>query len=349
MVGRIGNRRAQTCRTIGFCVLSATLMACDVIKSPTETSQPDPSIPLQFDLATDTTPANVVVRPSIRHQTITGWEAHSQAGFESPDFHIFDDVLFDNAVTDLGINRLRLEIKSGAENTVDYYAQWRRGLINDSTYRCVRFATVNDNNDPNVINWNGFKFSALDSVVQKVILPMRQRLAARGEKLFINLEYVAFTKQICGGRQYHHDDSPAEYAEFILATSLHLRNKYGITPDAWEVILEPDNTTFWRGGSIGRAIMATAGKLTANGYTPRFITPSTARSYNAVPYFNQMLSTVPGVKPYLKELSYHRYSAPTTTELQTIASRAAQNGIQASMLEKMKGDHVALHTDLKHA
>jgi hypothetical protein len=280
---------------------------------------------------------------------MTGWEAHAQAGFENKDFQLYDDSLFSMAVNDLGINRLRLEIKSGAENTKDYYALWRAGAISDSTWKCVRFATVNDNSDPNVINLAGFKFSALDTIVQNVVLPMRQRLAARGERLYLNLEYVAFTAQNCAGQQYHHDDSPQEYAEFILATTLHLRNKYGLTPDAWEVILEPDNTPFWRGPQIGAAIMATAAKLTANGYTPRFIAPSTTRAYNAVPYFDQMVTQVPGVKPYLSEFSYHRYSAPTIAELQTIAARAVQYGIKTSMLEHVKGTEPELHNDLKYA
>jgi hypothetical protein len=349
MAGLVDLWATRGCRIFGFCILSAFLPACDISKSPTEADQSVPKLRREADLLTDTVPANILVRPSVRFQTITGWEAHPQSGFESPDFHLYKDSLFALAVNDLGINRLRLEIKSGAENTVDYYGQWRRGLISDSTWRCVRFATVNDNSDPNVINWNGFKFAALDTIVKKVIIPMRQRLAARGERLFINLEYVAFTSQICPGRQYHHDDSPQEYAEFILATSLYLRSKYGLIPDAWEVILEPDNTTFWRGPQIGRAIVATAAKLTANAFTPRFIAPSTARVYNTIPYFDQMLTQVPGAKPYLRELSYHRYSSTTAAELQTIGARATQNGIRAGMLEKIKGTHHELHADLKYA
>jgi hypothetical protein len=338
----------RACLMLSLGVFSGTFAACDAVKSPVDNTPTDEINP-EFAVVTDTTPAVIAVRPTVKYQTITGWEAHPQSGFESPDFHLFRDSLFNQVVNDLGINRVRLEIKAGAENTVDYYGQWRRKVISDSAWNCVRFATVNDNNDPNTINWNGFKFTALDTIVQKVVLPLRQRLAARGEKLFINLEYVAFTAQNCAGRQYHHDDSPQEYAEFILAATLHLKNKYGLIPDTWEVILEPDNTPFWRGPQIGAAIVATAAKLTANGYAPRFIAPSTARVSNAVPYFDQMVAQFPGVKPYLSELSYHRYSTPTTVELQTIAARAAQHGIKTSMLEKIKADYLTLHTDLKVA
>ena len=328
---------------------AAMLGGCDVITSPSGKPEARTSSTQAPSVLTDTTPILITLTPAIRHQTITGWEAHPQSGFERPDFHLYRDSLFNLVVKDLGINRLRLEIKSGAENTTDYYSQWRSGVIGDSIWRCVRFSTVNDNGDPNTINWNGFSFSALDTIVENVILPIRQRLVERGEKLFINLEYVAFTGQNCSGRQYHHDDSPDEYAEFILATTLHLRDKYGLTPDAWEVILEPDNTTFWRGSRIGAAIVATAAKLTANGYTPRFIAPSTARVFNAVPYFDQIVTQVPAAIPYLRELSYHRYSTPSDADLQLIGARAAQYGIQAGMLEKIKGDHHSLHNDLKFA
>jgi glycosyl hydrolase family 30 len=52
------------------------------------------------------------------------------------------------------------------------------------------------------------------------------------------MSYVASTKQIVGG-SYHHD-KPDEYAEAVPTTYLHLRHKYGIAPDTWEVLLESD-------------------------------------------------------------------------------------------------------------
>lgn len=290
----------------------------------------------------------ITLNPAVRFQTMSGWEADAQAGQEDPTFPAYKNRLFDAAANDLGINRLRLEVRSGTENSVDYYTQWLKGQIDDATWRCVRYATVNDNSDPNTINPAGFQFSQLDSTVEHVVIPMQQRLAARGERLFINLNYVAFTAQICTGYQYNHN-VPAEYAEMILATTEHLKSKYGITPDAWEVILEPDNTTYWRGNTIGSSIVATAARLSAAGYTPRFIAPSTTRSYNAVPYFDAMLQAVPAAKQFMLELAYHRYSSVTTTELQTIAARASANGIGSSMLEHIASPYTDLHSDLKLA
>jgi hypothetical protein len=291
----------------------------------------------------------ITLNPAVRFQTISGWEAHGQSGHENPAFQQYKDRLFDLAANDVGINRLRLEVRSGSENTVDYYQQWRAGQIDDARWRCVRFATVNDNNDPQSINASGFKFSQMDSMVQNVILPMRQRLQARGERLFVNLTYTAFTNTICSPGQYHHDDSPQEYAEIILAATQHLRTRYNLTPDAWEVILEPDNTPFWRGPTIGAAIVATAARLSAAGITAKFIAPSTARPASADDYFDAMVTSVPAAIPHMLELSYHRYGSPSVADLQGFASRAVQRGISTSMLEHIDADYHELHEDLKHA
>ena len=232
----------------------------------------------------------ITLNPSITYQKMTGWEMVAQAGQDSSSaFPNYQDQLFDKAVNEAGINRLRLEIKSGSENTADFWSQYLAGTITYANYRCYRYSTVNDNNDPFNINWSGFQFAQLDNEVDKVVLPIKQKIEANGEKLHINLNYVAFTGQMrqtgCpSGLQYIHNN-PDEYAEFVLATYLHLQNKYGFVPDTWEVILEPDLVSEWtnNGNLIGRAIVAAANRLKANGFTPNFVLPSTTSMADAVP------------------------------------------------------------------
>ena len=56
----------------------------------------------------------------------------------------------------------------------------------------------------------------------------------------------------------------------------HLKTKYGITPDALEIVLEPENTSDWNDGAqVGPGAVAAAARLEAAGYTPQFIAPST--------------------------------------------------------------------------
>jgi hypothetical protein len=288
----------------------------------------------------------IQIDPTIQYQTITGWEATAQAGqTECDGFQNYQDELFDLAAGDLGINRLRLQVKSGAENQRDYWSDYQAGIIDHPIWRGVRYSTVNDNDNPFELNWDGFHFSELDDTVEKVILPMRSRLEANGEQLFVNLTYVAFTEQILPGLEYLHQD-PEEYAEFIVAASLHLKEQYGLVPDTWEVILEPDNVSEWDGELVGKAIVAAAERLETNGFEPKFTAPSNADMGSAVSYFDEMMK-VPGAAQYLGEFSYHRYRGTSAENLRAIAERGALHQIDTAMLEHIGGDHLELHTDLQ--
>jgi hypothetical protein len=294
------------------------------------------------------TPARTItVDPSETYQTINGWEMVAYAlEPENPAFAKFKDTLFDLAVHDVGVNRLRLEIRSGVENSNDNWSGYQDGTIDYQTWRSRRYATVNDNADPCAIDWSGFHFSEMDNAVERIVNPLRAILEADGDKLYVNVNYVAFTGQITDGSYIHND--PAEYAEFVLATYLHLQEKYGWVPDSWEVILEPDNVSQWNGTLVGQAIVAAAARLKAAGFEPVFIAPSTTNMGNAITYFDRMVE-VPGAVEFLRELSYHRYGGVSRQNLQTIAARAQQFGTDTSMLEWWSGGngYRTLHEDLK--
>lgn len=289
----------------------------------------------------------ITVDPATTHQTMSGWEAVDFALNDSPQFPSFINAVLDGAV-ELGMNRVRLEIKSGAENTLDYWTLYKTGQIDYPTWRANRYATVNDNADPNTINPNGFQFAALDWNVDNIIIPLKNRLAAKGESLQINLCYVAFTGQISGGGQYLHNNAQ-EYAEFVLATNLHLQSRYGWVPDLWEVILEPDNVSQWSNGTVlGNAMVAAGNRLVASGITPRFVAPATTNMSNANAYFDA-ITGVAGALQYHEEIAYHRYAGVSLAALQGIANRAAANGKKTSMLEWWSGgnSYQVMHEDLK--
>jgi hypothetical protein len=291
----------------------------------------------------------VAIDPSTQYQLISGWEATATIGEpDSQTIPLYAAELFDDAVNDLGLNRVRLEIKAGAENTEDYWTQhFFGGGINGYTWRQVRYSTVNDNADPMVMDPAGFTFSELDWVIETVILPIKQRVEARGEELFINLNYVAFTTQIGQGLSYIHDD-PEEYAEFMLAVIQHMDTEYGLVPDAVEVLLEPDNVPPWDGTLLGQAIVATDARLQAAGYAIPFIAPSCAFMSNTFDYFDAMVA-VPGAGSKLLEFSYHRYGGATSGQLASILSRANTWGVGTSMLEHIGSGHENLHDDLELA
>ncbi len=292
-------------------------------------------------------PRTITVDPTRTYQTITGWEAVVYALEPTdPAFPNFKNALFDGVVNDLGFNRVRLEIRSGIENTNDNWSDYQAGKIDYPTWRSRRYATINDNADPCSINWSGFQFSQLDNSIDRIVDPLRSLLAAKGEKLIVNVNYVAFTGQITNGIYIH--NNPAEYAEFVLATYLHLKSKYGWTPDLWEVLLEPDNVSQWNGKLLGQAIVAAAARLKEAGFEPAFVAPSNTNMGNAVTWFDQMMA-VPGVLPVLREFSYHRYGGVSLANLQAIAARAQQNHLDTAMLEwwSSSNGYATLHEDLK--
>lgn len=287
----------------------------------------------------------IAVDPSRSYQTMTGWEAVAQAGQEaSPAWAAYRDQLLDLAVDDLGIDRLRVHARSGIEHTRDTWSEAQAGLLDTAAVRAIRFATVNDNNDPFRIDERGFHWSSLDNQIEELMLPMQERLERRGRRLFLNVNYHAFTSTIGAGFQYHHGNAE-EYAEFVQASYLHLQQKYGITPDGWEIQLEPDNSRQWTAGFMRQAMIAAGNRLAGMGITPKFTAPSTTNMGNAVSYADTIAR---GGRPrFWTELSYHRYSGVSEANLRGIANRASQWGMTTAMLEKIGSTYETLHEDLK--
>lgn len=290
------------------------------------------------------TPAHIAVDTTAVHQTMAGWEATAWAGQERPAFLVYRDTLLALASEDLGINRLRVEVRSGSEKSKDYYLERSLGRLQGDAYRCGRYETQNDNEDPRALDTAGFHYAELDNTVERIVLPLQRMMAARGARLAVNLNYVSFFRQCPRDRQYAHRDAE-EYAEFVLATMLHLRGKYALVPDTWEIILEPDNTDDWGSAVIGRAIVATAARLREHGFATRFVAPSTTAAEAAPRYFDG-IRAVPGAQREIVELAYHRYRWVTNSTLVAIADRARQTGVRTAMLEKIGADVDDLLDDL---
>jgi hypothetical protein len=319
-------------------------------------------------------PVEVTVDPAKTYQVMNGWEATARmwevdkAGDRyDPSWLALSDQIFDRLVNELGINRVRLEIKSGAENPVDYWAKFESGAIGYKEFRRHYYEKINDDPDPNHVNPAGIQFSAMDYQVEKIVLPLKRRLESRGEKLFVNFNYVDFGQTELKG-SLSHARQPAEYAELIRAAFVHLKDKYGLVPDALEIILEPDNSDHWRGREIGEAIRSVSARLKVDGFSPEIIAPSTAAAGKAPTYIDEMMA-VPGVASLVSTLSYHRYDLPKPRVVVGIAERAQALGLSNSlvdrvapvpgiaerararrlstaMLEHLTGDAAELHNDL---
>jgi O-glycosyl hydrolase len=294
----------------------------------------------------------VTVNPSETYQVMKGWEVTARLWEQDkrrdrydPSWLRYRDLIFEHLVNELGINRIRIEIASGAENPVDYWALFGQNKIGYKEAKLHLYEKINDNGDPNVVNMAGFQFSGLDNQVENILLPLKQRIQDNGERLFVNLCYVDFR----GGEQgdISHARQPEEFGEFVFAVFDHLKRRYDLIPDAFEVILEPDNSAQWRGREIGLGLVAAAKRLGQAGFAPDFIAPSTSTATAAPGYIDAMMA-VPGAGDLVTTFSYHRYDE-TDSALPQIRLRARKFGKETAMLEHLTGDAKELHADLTEA
>jgi hypothetical protein len=85
----------------------------------------------------------VTVNPSQTYQVMKGWEVVAGLNFwdQGKNLWVWDkrrafryrDLIFDHLLNELAINRVRIEIHSGAENPVDYWTLIRQNII---SYSC---------------------------------------------------------------------------------------------------------------------------------------------------------------------------------------------------------------------
>lgn len=293
----------------------------------------------------------ITILPNVSYQTFTGWQASGDTGIieliKSVDN--WNNTVLD-ANIDLGINRVRVGLHSGiAENPTNYYGTFLAGGQDapNPLWQAVLDnwrVPVNDNPDPNTINPAGFKWEMVDRQIDKVVLPMRQKLQARGESLFVQLTYVHFSTQ-----NQLHIENPAEYGELILATWNHINSKYGFVPDALEIFLEPDNdAASVTPSEMAAMIIAARNRLVTAGYPKPYITaPSTVSGPQARPFYLSLKSANPTAASYIDEIGYHRYVNISDSDLLLLRNQAESDGKKTAMSEFGGATYLDLHSDLK--
>ena len=287
-------------------------------------------------------PAAIEVDPEARFQTIQGWSATAEIGdsdFPQARVAEYREEILDWAVDSMGINRLRLPVKSGYEHPEDLAPAFLADNDRRRQWVARWFYIENDNDDPDVADPDGFQLFFIDHLMETLILPVRDRLEARGERLYLNLNYVDF-----GSSPFEHRDDPEEFAEFMLVVVRHLDTKYGIVADAIE-ILEPDNDAEWTAQDVARGILAAGARLEQEGYRPDFIGPSNITVRGALEYMEEMMA-VPGIDRYMAELVYHKYGPVEPEDIRAIAAMGERFGLRTAMLEHMYSGSAGLHEDL---
>ena len=284
----------------------------------------------------------IAVDGATKYQTMTGWETHARAFEEDKKFNAYDPswkasatVIADRMVNELGINRIQIPLRSGWINPVDYWAQFAAGTLSYTEWNAHRYEKIQGT----------IQFSEFDFRIETMVLPMAQALAARGERLYVNLGVVDW-----GASGYRQGTlklaaSPREYADFVLACFDRLKTKYGITADALELVNEPENTP-WSGPQMGAALVAAKARLEAAGYNGlNYIGPSASSANRTEAYVEGMFS-MPGAAKALTTLSYHRYDRPSAATVAAISAYAKRKGLQTNMSEYIDATADTLIEDL---
>lgn len=288
-------------------------------------------------------PATVTVDPQVRHQTIIGWEATVDLGdadIPQDSIALYRRPLIDFLIDSVGITALRLEVRSGDENPNDRTPAMLADIGEMSYFKRGRYIAVNDNDDPFVVDPNGFRWTWMDHLVRTTVLPFREAMDARGESFYLTLTFVDFELA-----EFEQLADPEEYAEFIAVAFTQLRDSLGIVPDALEVLLEPDVGQIWDPHTLRHAIPAAGNRLRLHGFEPAFVVGSTSSMWQSFKYFDWIVADS-AARGYVTDLAYHRYQDLNDAWLVAIGERTRSHGIRTGMLEKIDADYHALHDDL---
>ncbi len=228
----------------------------------------------------------VTVDASVEYQTILGWGASSWGPpWVTPA--LLDEVIKE-AVNDLGLTRLRLEGSSG----------------NRSDNR--RWEWLNDNDDPEDINWAAFNTAKLDKIVSKTVIPFKERVEANGEPFDCYVSPSLFDGGSSGEVPPWLLHNSGEYAEFACAFLLHLKNVHGIEADYYCILNEAGNNNPFTAAVVGRMIKTLGPKLEALGLRTRIQFPECVNANTSWNYI-QALQDDPEVWRYVGAITYHLY------------------------------------------
>lgn len=113
--------------------------------------------------------------------------------------------MIDDAVNVLGINRIRVQ----------------------GQYRGKEWEPVNDNDDPNKINWAAFRTRFLDAKMSYFILPLKKAVEARGDPF----DYYISFNNYPGAMPAHLTGTSDEFVEFYFSFVKYLAEKHKLPPN----------------------------------------------------------------------------------------------------------------------
>ncbi len=230
--------------------------------------------------------ATVTIDVSTEHQTVLGWGASSWCAPHATQ--ALRDEIVREAVNDLGLTRLRLELPSGNRSNSRRW-EWR-----------------NDDGDPHHIDWADFNTADLDGILPKIVLPFKQEVETRGDPFQVYVSPSFFNGGSTGEVPAWLLRSPGEYSEFATSVLLHLKSNHSIDADYYCVCNEAGNNNYFSAQVVGKMIR-TLGPWFANSGLSTEIQFPECVSANASWNYIQTLVGDTLVWPHVGMVSYHLY------------------------------------------
>ncbi len=237
--------------------------------------------------ATALADVDVTLNPSIQYQTILGWGASAS----SPPWtcQLLREAVIHEAVNELGLTRLRLELPSGNRSDTRAWEQ------------------QNDDWDPLNINWPAFNTADADKRITEMVIPFKRAVEANGEPFNIYVSPSFFNGGSSGAAPAWLLNNPGEYAEFALAYLLNLRDVHGIEADFYCILNEAGNNNPFNASVVAEMIKTLGPRLQAAGFSTKMQFPECV---NAQVAWNNYIQNVKGDDEMWSRvgcLSYHLY------------------------------------------
>jgi len=268
---------------------------------------------------------NVTLDPAVQYQTIRGWGAASGSpSWASP---LLREAVVHEAVNELGLTRLRLELPSGNRSDTKPWEQ------------------PNDDWDALHINWPGFNTADMNERVTEMVLPFKRAVEANGEPFNLYVSPSLFDGGSSGAAPTWLLNNPGEYAEFALAVLLYLKDTHGIEADYYCILNEAGNNNPFNASVVAEMIKALGPRLQAAGLSTTIQFPESVNAQTAWSSYIQNVQGDDDVWRYIGCLSYHLYGTNDPYRSQ-IGSLGASLGLPTAQTEFMDLTMNHLYDDL---
>ncbi|MCD6364251.1 MAG: hypothetical protein J7M14_00070, partial [Planctomycetes bacterium] len=255
----------------------------------------------------------VTVQRSQRHQTILGWGKTTPW---LPGTPLLRQQAIEQAVNDFGINRLRFEGQCG-NHLGGRSWEW-----------------LNDNDDPERINWKAFNTAQLDARAGRWLAPWKKAVEARGETFDLYVSPSFFRGGSSGDVPPWMLADPREYAEWAEALLLRLRDKHGIEADWYCICNEAGNNNRFSPTFVIRCAKALMPRLRRRGFRTMLQYPESINANVAWRYMNAV-GDDPKMWKWIGLISYHWYGKHNQSGMVKLRDLARRRKVPTAQTEYM--------------